>query len=66
MNKHNDSSALLAPLEALRIVRLKEAARLSGVSVETLKRRHRAKIIEISPRALGMRVKDALQLKSVG
>jgi hypothetical protein len=49
-------------IELQRIIPLSEAAQLSGVSVDTLKRRHRNKILELSPRRLGMRVRDALML----
>jgi len=49
-------------LELQRIVNLQEASRLSGMSPDTLKRRHSERIIQLSPRRLGMRVKDALQL----
>jgi hypothetical protein len=47
-------------LELLRIVPLKEAARLRGVSVDTLRRQHRGKFIRIGKRHFGMRVKDAI------
>ena len=49
-------------IELQRIIPLSEAAQLSGLSVDTLKRRHRDKILELSPRRLGMRVRDALML----
>jgi hypothetical protein len=49
-------------LELQRIVSLQEAARLSGLSPDTMKRRHADKIITLSPRRLGMRVRDALML----
>jgi hypothetical protein len=52
----------LSPLEALRIAPLEEAAALAGVSVMTLKRRFRDRIIQISLRRQGMRVCDALML----
>ena len=45
-----------------RIAPLEEAARLRGVSVDTLMRTDRARIIQLSPRRLGMRVRDALLL----
>lgn len=48
--------------EGHRIVSLKEAARLRGVSVDTLKRNHADKIIRLSQRRVGMRVRDALAL----
>lgn len=52
----------LTPLELERIVTLEEASRLSSESVDTLRRRHADKIIKLSPRRVGMRVRDALRL----
>jgi len=49
-------------IELQRIVDLKEAARLSGLSVDSIKRHHGAKIIDLSPRRRGMRIGDALLL----
>lgn len=49
-------------IELARIVDLKEASRLSGMSIDTIKRRHSNKIIDLSPRRRGMRVRDALML----
>ena len=49
-------------LALVRIVCLREAAQLAGCSEDTLKRRHPEKIIRLSPRRLGMRVRDALFL----
>jgi hypothetical protein len=51
---------LSAELERQRILTLKEAAHLKGVSVDTLKRRYSHKILRLSPRRKGMRVRDAL------
>ena len=50
-------------IEKERIVPLKEAARLAGCSADTLKRNCRDKIIQISDRRIGMRVRDALMLQ---
>jgi hypothetical protein len=50
----------LSPLERERIVSLAEAARLRGVSEDTLRRHNSDKIIQLSPRRQGMRVRDAL------
>jgi hypothetical protein len=44
------------------IVSMQKAAELSGVSVDTLQRRHPDKIIRLSPRREGMRLCDALML----
>ena len=43
-----------------RIVSLKEAARLRGTSVDTLRRRFSHKFVRISPRRLGMKIRDAV------
>jgi hypothetical protein len=47
-------------IELQRIVSLKEGAKLQGSSVDTIKRRQPDKIIRISLRRLGIRVRDAL------
>jgi hypothetical protein len=54
--------AELTPLELLRIVPLEEAARLRGVSTDTLRRNYPEKILQLSPKRRGMRLRDALQL----
>jgi hypothetical protein len=56
----NESS--LGKIERERIAPLTEAARLRGVSVDTLLRTDREKIIQLGPRRRGMRVKHALML----
>ena len=45
-----------------RIVTLAEAARLSSLSIDTLRRKHRDKFIQLSERRFGMRRRDALLL----
>jgi hypothetical protein len=45
-----------------RIVTLAEAALLSSLSIDTLRRRHRDKFIQLSERRFGMRKRDALLL----
>jgi hypothetical protein len=57
-----DNSKQPSWLELHRIVSLQEAAKLKSISVDTLKRRHADKIIVISPRRRGMRLRDALGL----
>jgi hypothetical protein len=54
--------APLTQLERERIASLSEAARLRGVSEDSLKRNDRNKILQLGPRRLGMRVKHALML----
>ncbi len=53
----------LSKLERLRIVSMAEAARLAGLSEDSLRRHHGSKIIKLSPRRDGMRVEDALMLR---
>ena len=48
-------------IEMERIAPLKEAARLKGISVDTLRRHYRHLFVKISPRRLGMRIRDALK-----
>jgi hypothetical protein len=61
---HNRGPLLDPPdwIELQRIVDLKEASRLSGLSVDSIKRHHSDKIIDLSPRRRGMRLGDALTL----
>jgi hypothetical protein len=49
-------------IELQRIVSLAQASELSGLSEDTLRRRHADKILKLSPRRNGMRVRDALML----
>ena len=62
MSEKITSSDRLSPLELARIAPLPEASKLAGVSEDSLKRNHREKIIQVGPRRLGMRVRDALML----
>jgi hypothetical protein len=45
-----------------RVVTLAEASRLSSLSIDTLRRRHRSRFIRLSERRWGMRKRDALML----
>ena len=47
-------------LELERIIPLAEAAFLRGCSIDTLRRRFPHKIVKISPRRDGMRIRDAI------
>jgi hypothetical protein len=53
---------LPAALELERIIGLKQVEELSSLSEATIKRRYADKLIELSPRRLGMRLRDALML----
>jgi hypothetical protein len=45
-----------------RIIPLQEAQKLSGLSPDSWKRNHPEKIIKLSPRRVGIRLRDALML----
>jgi excisionase family DNA binding protein len=49
-------------LDLERLLSLKEAANVSSLSKDSLKRNHADKIIRLGPRRLGMRARDALML----
>jgi hypothetical protein len=59
-----DSAHTPAPtwLDLERILPLKEASNVSGLSQDSLKRHHADKNIRLGPRRLGMRVRHALML----
>jgi hypothetical protein len=60
----SDDTFGLTPLELARIAPMDEAAHLSGLSVDTLKRHHADRIIRLSPRRAGMRLRHCLMLAS--
>jgi hypothetical protein len=49
-------------LELERIISLREAEALSNLSPDTWLRNHRDKIVKLSPRRHGVRLRDALML----
>jgi len=54
----------LSALELERVAPMSEAEHLSGLSEYTLRRHFADKILNLSPRRQGMRVKDALMLST--
>jgi hypothetical protein len=59
-----DNDIKLPPkLELDRIISLQEAEQVSSLSPSSWKRNHADKIVELSPRRLGVRLRDALLLK---
>ena len=58
----DDSTKLPPGLELERIISLQEAAKVSDLSPDSWKRHHRDKLVELSPRRLGVRLRDALML----
>jgi hypothetical protein len=59
----DDDFKLSPELELQRIITLQEAEKVSSLSADSWKRHHSDKIIEMSPRRLGVRLRDALMLK---
>ena len=58
-----DDFKLPTKLELDRIISLQEAEQVSSLSPSSWKRNHPDKIVELSPRRLGVRLRDALLLK---
>jgi hypothetical protein len=59
-----DNGFKLPPaLELDRIISLQEAEAVSSLSVDSWKRHHADKLVELSPRRLGVRLRDALMLR---
>jgi hypothetical protein len=60
-----DNGINLPPgLELERIISLQEAAKVSDLSADSWKRHHQDKLVKLSPRRLGVRLRDALMLRS--
>jgi hypothetical protein len=59
---NNNYIRLNAERELDCILPLKQAAEVSSLSTDTIKRQHSDKVIKLSPRRLGMRLRDALML----
>jgi hypothetical protein len=49
-------------LEGERIISLREAAEIAGVSTDTLRRSHGHLVIRLSPRRVGIRLRDVLSI----
>ena len=58
----NRKTELRPDLELQRVVTLREAAEISGISLDTIRRRHPQIIIKLSPRRIGVRLRDALSI----
>jgi hypothetical protein len=57
-----NADQLLHGRELDRIISLQVAEEISSLSAESWKRNHPDKIIKLSPRRLGVRLRDALML----
>ena len=60
--KRLEHHALPTEVQLMRIVSIRQAAELAGISTRTMQRVHADKIIRVSPGRLGMRVRDALMI----
>jgi hypothetical protein len=52
--------------ELNRVLTLSEAAHLCSLSIDTLRRRYKDKILRLSPRRSGIRVRDVLAIGTPG
>jgi hypothetical protein len=59
----DDDFKLPSALEGEQIISLQEAEKVSSLSVDSWKRHHLDKVIELSPRRRGVRLRDALMLR---
>ena len=55
---------LLPSAEMLRVIPVAQAAEVAGISADTLRRNHPEIIIKLSPRRVGVRLRDALAIGS--
>ena len=58
----NRKTELRPDLELQRVITLREAAEISGISLDTIRRRYPQIIIKLSPRRVGVRLRDALSI----
>jgi hypothetical protein len=49
-------------LELERVLELPEVKEITTLSIDSIKRHHRDKVVNLSPRRLGMKLKDALAI----
>jgi hypothetical protein len=65
MNKRKEPPGDLSAIELMRIVPLREAARLAGMTPKSLKKHHADKFVRVTAGPfgrIGMRVRDALMI----
>jgi hypothetical protein len=58
----DDQEPQLSALELMRVASMPEIERLTGLSHDTITKHHSDKLVRVSPRRIGMRVKDALAI----
>lgn len=62
MSTPTDDFKLPAGRELDRIITLQEAEKVCSLSPDSIKRHYRDKLVELSPRRLGIRLRHALML----
>ena len=62
----DDDFKLPAKYELDQIISLQEAKQISSLSPDSWKRNHADKLVELSPRRFGVRLRDALMLNRAG
>ena len=56
------SASTLSPLELQRVVTIAEAARMTGLSEDSLRRHHSDKFVRLSPKRIGMTLSSVLSI----
>jgi hypothetical protein len=51
-------------LELERILELSEVEEITSLSIDSIKRHHRDKLVNLSPRRLGMKLRNALAISN--
>jgi hypothetical protein len=65
LNSAVDSSPPFSSIELARIVSLAEAARILGISTDGIRKHHSHLIRRMSPRRVGMRLRDVLEIGNI-
>jgi hypothetical protein len=58
----DDQEPQLSPLELMRVAGMAEIEQLTGLSHDTITTHYRDKLVRVSPRRIGMRIKDVLNI----
>jgi hypothetical protein len=57
-----DQEPQLSPLELMRVAGMAEIERLTGLSHDVITKHYADKLVRVSPRRIGMRIKDVLAI----